>query len=366
MGFMDFLSPALTAASQGVGGYMQGQQQRRDREQDDATKMIQLIRQKRQDADAEALHQAQIENYASQKTERTAKGLVNKRARDSLVRAGVLTQDDVATDPNAEGGDYATQWKAYQTEDLTNKKTKVAQGNAKKLIQLHFKDSPLLSLPPQDQDDADWVGELATLKDDARQDRIDTRSAAQRAQSEENQLRSIAAMGGRQQIGIDAAIARQQNQPLPGEAQRMNRATQLADFRTALKQYEAVIDEKGTNIKPWSEDRATLGFLYESLTNNAKELYRMGALQQHEMIALRRALVDPISMTERAKSGGFPSQHVARIKAQLAQANTMLENAEKNLTTMGGYTPQTRGGQPMQRAPGAAHKYQSKYGIDVP
>lgn len=59
MGWLDYLSPAITAASQVAGGYEQGQQRSADKQKAEALLAIKQKRQDEQDAIMNALHQAQ-------------------------------------------------------------------------------------------------------------------------------------------------------------------------------------------------------------------------------------------------------------------------------------------------------------------
>jgi len=87
MGFLDALaslSPGITAASQGLTGALQGMQDRRKRERDDAMAMIQQMRQARLDQQQQLLNESLIQERKSQADLRQSQLNSRRRAYEYL------------------------------------------------------------------------------------------------------------------------------------------------------------------------------------------------------------------------------------------------------------------------------------------
>jgi len=166
MGFMDWIGPALTPITQGVAGYQQGVREKQKRAQDEQLQMIELLRERQQDADRAAeLAIRQKESEGMQ----ALRDLQTKEAQYNLGRPGreraTLQQIDpgnalLQTQGDFEyGGELATA--RQHIEDL--KKRNETERNAYQLLKMHYPKSAILQTPYDPTNPAPYADELQRL-----------------------------------------------------------------------------------------------------------------------------------------------------------------------------------------------------------
>jgi len=168
MGFMDWIGPALTPITQGVAGYQQGVAQKQKRQQDEQLQMIELLRERQQDADRAA-------ELAIRKTEsegaQALRALQTKEAEYNLGRPGRERATLQRIDPNnpllqGTGGDFEYGGELttarQHIEDL--KKRNETERNAERLLRLHYPKSALLQTPYDPTNPAPYAAELERLQ----------------------------------------------------------------------------------------------------------------------------------------------------------------------------------------------------------
>ncbi|HKA65425.1 MAG TPA: hypothetical protein VKD00_06870 [Methyloceanibacter sp.] len=203
MGFLDALaslSPGITAASQGLTGALQGMQQRRKQERDDAMAMIQQMRQKRLDEQQQLMNQSLLQERKSLEAQRNQTALRNRRAFEGLREAGQVKGE---YDDNE---DYVAPWASYQQGVVSDAKTKKSQDRYRTNIMTLYPTSDLAKIAREDPEAAsgfDWQKEWDRIKAGEQEDRRDARAAAGRAQSEANLTRSIAAAQAGREFSLE-------------------------------------------------------------------------------------------------------------------------------------------------------------------
>src|SRR5262245_25070082 len=176
MGCLDALasfSPGITAASQGLTGALQGAQERRKRERDDAMQMIEAMRQQRIDAQNQMLNQARLDDAKAKSDLRASQIAAQAKYIDALRK----TNPDLAAQLEATGGDPDA-IRDLIKGDITDKRTAEIQKA---------------------------IGERQQTALDA----AEKRAEAARIAAEERQNRALAASEARTQAVIAAAAGRQ-------------------------------------------------------------------------------------------------------------------------------------------------------------
>lgn len=110
------ISPGLTAATEGAGGYLQGQQQGQDRATKSLMSTLELLRQQKEDEEKKTLQSAQIGNYNSEVSHRAAQDRAQAEGKpfyDSV--RGVMIYPHGSADLAPQGGLPVAQTDALRT-----------------------------------------------------------------------------------------------------------------------------------------------------------------------------------------------------------------------------------------------------------
>jgi|SRR5262245_56688347 len=229
MGFFDALAsfaPGITAASQGISGALQGVQQRRKQERDDALQMIQQMRQQRIDAQNELLNQGKLQ-------EQQAKLALAKTSRESMqkyINDIRKDQPELAAALDATGGDPEVMSKIIS--GVVTEKQQAAKADRTQLEDYNA----ATALFPKDeflakgrQPNFDYANYIANQIGREKQGNIDERL-----------LTSIAAQNARLGQSIAAAMARQGRtidmRPVPQKfVDSMESYQELGDLANSVK-----------------------------------------------------------------------------------------------------------------------------------